>query len=328
MTHEVTSAAYSRQPAWHRLGITVDRDMTADEALRLAGLDWSPVRSPIYTRSLTAGGCWETEVPDRHAITRSDTGAVLGTVSGRYHVVPHSRLFGIARSIERVRPGASVESAVELQGGRSIVCLVRMGAWSIGGDESVDYLCLSTSHDGSSAVRSYPTSIRVVCKNTVVLSEGIADRRNLIIRIPHDADAMDRLDTLEESLSFAAQGLSEWQSVARTLADRPMTARQLDDTFRYVAEALHPEPGVPESSAEHRRWTGRRDRTLDKLWIGEAKYNGPGIKCSGWSAFNAITGVLQHDRGTDGTRSRRALDPGSTDSARKLDLARMILAGV
>ena len=83
------NAMYADKPAWHNLGTVVAGAQTPEEALRLAGTDYTVAKTPIYFRppeppvldalgGSTSGGYGFTEIPSHVATYRTDTNQLLG----------------------------------------------------------------------------------------------------------------------------------------------------------------------------------------------------------------------------------------------------------
>ena len=53
MAHNVETMAYTGQVPWHGLGKKVPSDLTSDQMLQAAGLDWEVVKTPLYYDSDT-----------------------------------------------------------------------------------------------------------------------------------------------------------------------------------------------------------------------------------------------------------------------------------
>src|SRR5450432_783854 len=79
------------EPAWHKLGKTIERAASSAEAIGLAGLDWRVEQWPIRALCSTALAAGDPDqpteaaaIPDTVANVRADTKAVLGVVGRRY----------------------------------------------------------------------------------------------------------------------------------------------------------------------------------------------------------------------------------------------------
>ena len=52
MAHEVETMAYANQVPWHGLGVPVRDDMTPNEMLEAASLNWTVSKRPAYTMNM------------------------------------------------------------------------------------------------------------------------------------------------------------------------------------------------------------------------------------------------------------------------------------
>lgn len=150
-----------REKPWHGLGTIVKEAPDSGEALRLAGLDWEVVQSPIFTN--------HGKVEGYKANVRNTDGQVLGVVTDRYRVVQNTEAFAFTDAL--LGEGVHYETAGSLMGGRKVWLLARLPReFIIAGERISPYLVFSNTHDGSGAVRVAVTPIRVCCNNTLNLA--------------------------------------------------------------------------------------------------------------------------------------------------------------
>ena len=65
MAHEVETMAYAGQVPWHGLGKQVDGDMSPDQMLKAAQIDWTVSKRPAYT--VDKPDCWNIVDPTGEA---------------------------------------------------------------------------------------------------------------------------------------------------------------------------------------------------------------------------------------------------------------------
>ena len=166
----------NREPAWHRLGTVIDQDVvTSGEAIRLAGLNWTVEQHPIYVHingdnvdeyGNEPDDYTETEIHNKVANVRMDTGQALGIVTPHYQIVQNVDAFDFFDEIIG-KGDAHYHTAGSLYNGRKIWALARLNRdILIGGDpdEKIDpFVALCNGHDGNTALSVYTTPIRVVC---------------------------------------------------------------------------------------------------------------------------------------------------------------------
>jgi phage/plasmid-like protein (TIGR03299 family) len=301
MAHEIdlttgrAAAFYAGEPAWHRLGTVVKDARTSAEAINLAGLDWT-----VEQRAMAAAGPsgW-IPVPNTLANVRSDTNAVLGVVSSYYR--PFQNLEAFAFMDELVGEKlAMFETAGSLKGGKRVWMLARIPqTYHVGAaDEIQPYVLLTNGHDGGAALRMIPTSVRVVCWNTLTLalskstaSEGIT--------IFHFGELADRVQRAREALGLAVKRFETFEADANRLAQRQLTAAELATYFANYLPA-----GDSKSSKTLRM------KMLDSLLANfeNERQNLPGIRGTAWAAYNAVSEYADHTKGTSGKGDNERLD--------------------
>src|SRR5690242_4018322 len=111
MSHEVETMAWANQVPWHGLGVEVPADVTVDEMLVKAGLNWEVERIPIMTADDGA------TIPDQYAIRRATDKRVYDVVSDRWRPVQNREILEFFR--EWTAAGdATIETAGSLRGGK------------------------------------------------------------------------------------------------------------------------------------------------------------------------------------------------------------------
>src|SRR4051794_31311156 len=111
MAHLIENMFSVRETPWHRLGSVVQEAPTAEEAIRLAGLDWSVGLEPV---SLADGR----EAPARATVRSSDR-SILGVVGPRWHPLQNADAFKWFDPF--IASGeATFETAGSLDGGRRV----------------------------------------------------------------------------------------------------------------------------------------------------------------------------------------------------------------
>jgi phage/plasmid-like protein (TIGR03299 family) len=178
----VTSFA-STQKAWHGLGQIVNGAMTAEEAIKLAGLGYDVVKVPNHI-------IWngqQIETPSSFSTVRTDTGDILGDkVGNRYTIVQNKEAFSFFDSIVG-GDMAMYETAGVLGRGEKVFITAKMPEMiRIAGTDDLTevYVILTSSHDGSGAVIAAVTPIRIVCQNTMRLALNNKSAKCLYVTLP------------------------------------------------------------------------------------------------------------------------------------------------
>ena len=210
-----------REKPWHGLGTIVKEAPTSEEALRLAGLDWDVVQSPIYTN--------HGKVEGYKANIRSTDRQVLGVVSDPYRIVQNTEAFSFTD--ELLGQGVRYETAGSLMGGRKVWLLARLPReFIIAGERISPYLVFSNTHDGSGAVRVAVTPIRVCCNNTLNLALSTAARSFSMV---HTGDVKEKVSEAKQTLFMADNYMENLGREFERLRKQKISDQQVREYERY-----------------------------------------------------------------------------------------------
>lgn len=227
-----------REKPWHGLGTIVKEAPDSREALRLAGLDWEVVQSPIFT---THG-----KVEGFKANVRSTDRQVLGVVTDRYKVVQNTEAFAFTDSL--LGEGVQYETAGALMGGRKVWILARLPReFIIAGERISPYLVFSNTHDGSGAVRVAVTPIRVCCNNTLNLALSTAQRSFSMI---HTGDIRGKIHEAKQTLFMADQYMEDLGREFERLRKQKLSDQQVRE---YIDLLLPIEKGASHVTVKNVR---------------------------------------------------------------------------
>jgi phage/plasmid-like protein (TIGR03299 family) len=318
--------AYTGQTPWHGLGQSLTPGADVDTWTREAGLGYTVLESPVQysTPATTELQSW----PARKVLHRSDTGAPLAVVSDSYHVVQPAEVMDFFRKLVDLG-GFQLETAGALSDGRRVWALASVGdaAPVVERDLVRPYLLLGTSYDGTMATVAKFTAIRVVCNNTITAAVGGYAGGRVIkgeteqslgylksaVRVLHserfDAEAV-RLQ-----LGIVAGAWESFLVQSRQLAGVPMDTLQADE---FLAELLAPY----HTSAKPLQDSKAYRRALE-LFNGQAiGADLPGVAGTRWAMLNAITQLVDHERGrSNNTRMESAwFGAGAALKARAAEL--------
>jgi len=321
MSHEMYEqdhAVYVGKPAWHGLGTVIENVPTIAEALELSKMDFDVVLSnPLVARFLdpSLGYDNNTKQSKFYATVRTDTDEVLGVVNKNYKIVQNSELFDIAGSV----PGLQVETAGTLFNGAQSYILMKDDEWAVNGsDEMHEYLCLMNSHNGTLSLSALPTSIRVVCNNT--LSWAISEGSQRMIKLKHTGDIDAKILSLKEALDEWKAHKAAFRGAVQQLGAKRWSAEEIQSFWIDCYEMFEGEIPRARSSYTQEEHNSRKKamttiqgftETFDK----EVKEFGGD---SAWLAANAVTNWRQHKkrRTTEATIANKLIGDASRDSTR------------
>lgn len=302
--------AYVGAVPWHGLGQALQPGSTIQQWTEQAGLDYTVLESPVLynTPAVTGLQAW----PNRKVLHRSDTGAPLAVVSDGYRVVQPSEVMGFFGKLAELG-GFELETAGALSDGKRVWALARVGPQApvVDGDMIRAYLLLGTSYDGTMATVAKFTGIRVVCNNTI--TQALAGNNAGSVRVLH-SERFDA-DEVRLELGIVADHWERFLVESRKLAGVPMKADEADSFVRALLQPYH---------------TGKLDLTETKgykrimaLFEGQAIGSDiPGVKGTRWAMLNAVTELVDHERGRSvSTRLESAwFGTGAAMKSRALEL--------
>lgn len=254
-----------RKTPWHGLGTVVREAPDSGEALRLAGLDWEVIQSPIFTNHGKVEG-WKANV-------RSTDRQVLGVVTYRYRVVQNTEAFAFTDAL--LGEGVQYETAGSLMGGRKVWLLARLPReFIIAGERISPYLVFSNTHDGSGAVRVAVTPIRVCYNNTLNLALATAQRSFSMI---HTGDIRGKIHEAKQTLFMVDQYMEDLGREFERLRRQKLSDQQVRE---YIDLLLPVEKGASSVTVKNVRKL-RNDMAM-------RYFDAPDLKDLGSNAYRFI----------------------------------------
>lgn len=185
--------------------------------------------------------------------------------------------------------GYQLETAGVLKEGRKFWALARTGqSATLKGDDVIDgYILLATSCDGTLATTATPTTVRVVCNNTLTIALNGATHA---IKVPHstrfDATAVKR------QLGLATSKWDDFMYSMRALSERKVSTAEAK---AYIARVVTDTTAVSAASGKV-----TNPRALNRV---TALYEGDGMGAgltaahgTAWGLLNAVTQFVDHER--------------------------------
>lgn len=263
---------------WHGLGNVIEGLATAEEALVLAGLDWTVELQQLF---MASGDGTLSMVPDRFSTTRSSDNKSLGIVSADYHVYQNIEAFSFLNTITDTGSGEAVFStAGSLFGGSRVFITLKIGnGFTVGDDDAHDlYLMVTNSHDGNQSFTASVTPIRAVCNNTVTLGLKQAKTK---WTLRHKQSLDGKIHEAREALEMAFK----YEDAFADEVERLMEIEMTKDRFYSIIDKI-----VPASKRQHAKDV---DEIMD-IWENEDTVKMGGGEGNGWGAFNAVTYFTDH----------------------------------
>ena len=367
MAHYVSSMAYVGETPWHGLGSSLPSGQPIEVWADKAGMNWQIKEAPVcfVAAGLTADNIngitdsvnvlkakdklvnFDADVIDlsrslvdfldHKVLYRSDSQLPLSVVSSRYKVVQPLEVLEFYRDLTE-QFGFELETAGVLKQGRKFWALARTGQSCVLGrqDEVNGYVLLATSCDGSLATTVTPTTVRVVCQNT--LSIAVNNSVNAI-RVPHNTHF--NATEVKRRLNLTTGHWDEFKLMMAELTKRRVSDKEVE---QFLVEVLSPTASledalvvtdditpsevisseveerddislldrivrntgnmpvvVEQASVDSIDWSklpnGRAIKQVQQLYLGEGRgADFASAKGTAWGLLNAVTEFVDHKR--------------------------------
>lgn len=310
MAHELTAVdnlVLTKSSAWHGLGVVVPEAMTPREASQMV-FPYTVVQRCVTYRDLdnqqvvAEGIKINLRYNDKDKSPESGHGQELGRVSDNYKVVQPLEMADFCEALSDVG-GVKVETAGSIRSGRRLWFLLQGEAFNVAhGDTIMPYVLVSNGYDGTAAFRVTPTTVRVVCSNTLHAVIPRSDKGELIdgsVAIRHTANIMDRINEAKAALTQFSSAINETKAVMETLAKKEINSDEMKQFFMDCYQSQFQEiPVNPKTGFEERRVEKAKSafNSFTKRFDEEKGMAGTTI----WCAANAWSGLVQHDRKSGG----------------------------
>jgi phage/plasmid-like protein (TIGR03299 family) len=280
MSHEVETMAYAGETPWHGLGKAVPADLSPEQMLETAGLDWEVEKKPLYY--FDDDGETVYHAPGKQALVRNSDGAVLDMVGDDWNPLQNSEAFEFFNDFV-VAGGMRMHTAGSLFGGRRVWALAQIDEpfEIFKGDVIEPYLLFSNPHQYGKSIDVRTTQIRVVCNNTLTLSLGKEVDRG--IRVGHRAKFDS--DKVKMALGVIRQQSETYKNAGVFLgskkAKRESVTEYFDRLFPLATNKNHKEKKYSRAA----------------VTSGEILHTQPGAKYGAgtwWECFNAVTYMSDH----------------------------------
>jgi phage/plasmid-like protein (TIGR03299 family) len=311
MAHEITAsdgAMFTKEKAWHGLGYVVENAPSPTEALKISGLDWTVTKSAGIFATLpcndgTSDEGYKSYSDNFCAVVRNDNNTILSVQSPEYQVVQNHEVFDLAYSLG---DNVKVESALSLQGGKKIICLIQGDTFAPSNstnDSITQYLALLSSHDGTLALSGLPTSVRIVCANTLRMALN-TNKKNMI-RFTHTGNIEHKKEAMSTALKMFAKTGKMFEETVATLSSTEWTQANIREFYLKVYEqlfSLNPIQANPKTEDEFKVYTDATTKIARWSETFDEERTNLSAPASAWMAVNSVTNYLQHNVSTKGRK--------------------------
>lgn len=278
--------------AFNAIGTHVD-GLSMDEAINQANLNWTVSKRPIFVLSENDQDWHGTN--RFFATTRDDNDHILGVVGPDYQVVQNEELMYLCERLQG--SDVRIETAGSFNNGSRVFVQMRGNAFDVGpkGDVNIPMTLFTNGHDGQWPLSSLPTSIRVICQNTLNMALRQGKKNNMLISLKHTGNIQDRLDSMVEAIENWKVRTQEFETKANVLARKEVTTEFVQAFWTHVYMNMfgdmHESPMNDDQIADNKAASStlvKWSNTFDS----EVKHSGANL----WTAMNSITYWLDHQQ--------------------------------
>jgi phage/plasmid-like protein (TIGR03299 family) len=281
--------------------------LLAADAIVEAGLDWN-----VKLHDLVVAHDEDISVPTHKAIVRTSDYRTLGVVGNRYQPVQNKEAFSFMDSL--VGEGLMrYHSAGSFRNGQRVWIIGKLGSFEVVDNDLVDeYVFLYNSHDGSSSLKCFPTTMRIVCENMINAIINTDGKTGISIR--HTSNVMNHFIKAQEVLHQSCQSIGKFKEFAEVAARLNMKTSKVNEFLHNV---------FPDPLEEVQSKTAEKVRTqVLELIDGGRGTDISGVRGTGWGTFNAVTEYINHHKRSRGEnqqekRFESVLFGGSANIVRK-----------
>jgi phage/plasmid-like protein (TIGR03299 family) len=302
----VETMAYAGETPWHGLGKPVHNDLTPNQMLVEAGLDWTVNKVPAFVK---IGG--KMVHVGKDALVRSSDDKILDVVSSEWNPVQNSDAFEFFTDFV-MEGDMEMHTAGSLRGGQVVWALAKIkDSFELFGGDRVDgYLLFTNPHRFGQCIDVRFTPIRVVCNNTLTLS--LNEKNNRFVKVNHrrQFDA----DSVKQTLGIAGKKLTQYKEMASFLGSKRYDETSLEDYFKGIF------PVLTTKEKARKELSKSAQRALEVV---DTQPGYDFARGTWWQAYNAVTYLTDHEigRSNDNRLTSAWFGPNSQLKVRALESA-------
>ena len=200
---------YVGETPWHGLGKKVPADLTSEQVLITAGLDWTVEKRDLYYD--TANGPVKS---NQQALIRTSDEKLLTVISKNWKPVQNQEAFQFFNDFV-VTGDMEMHTAGSLKNGQIVWALakVKESFEVFNGDQVDSFLLFTLPHKFGQSIDVRFTPIRVVCNNTLTLS--LSSKQDNMVKVSHRRQFDG--DEVKQMLGIASDKLAKYKEMAKFL---------------------------------------------------------------------------------------------------------------
>jgi phage/plasmid-like protein (TIGR03299 family) len=283
MSHELeivngnAKMVYVGEVPWHGLGVEIPSDLTPEQVLEKADLNWSVEKETCFVK--LNGKFVDAGIK---ALVRSSDGKVLTHVKDRWEPVQNRDAFNFFH--EYVMAGdMEMHTAGSLKGGTIVWAMAKIkDSFELKTPQGTDliesHLLFTNPHKFGQSIDVRFTPTRVVCNNTLTMALNGASSQ--MVKVNHSRKF--NAEEVKETLGIANRYLNKYKDIAEFLASKRYSKDSLIEYFNEVFPKIGGEKDDTSRNSE------LAFSLVDKQ---------PGANLaagSWWQAYNTVTYLTDH----------------------------------
>ena len=282
MVAAVETMAYAGELPWHGLGTKVPADLTPEQMLEVAGLDWTVEARDMF---VTDGNGDQVMVPGKKALYRTSDDKYFSVIGEDWNPLQNTEAFEFFDDF--VQAGdMEMHTAGALQDGSRVWALAKVNdAFEVfKGDVVEQYLLFSNPHQYGQSIDIKMTPTRVVCMNT--LSFALKGATDYAVKVNHRRtfDA----DMVKDQLGVAKEKLASYKEAAQFLGSKRFTNDNIVEYFNSMF------PRTSNRKDAENAQSKNSEEAMEHLYTQPGAEFGAG---TWWNAFNTVTYMTDHTIG-------------------------------
>lgn len=292
MAHELefvngeASMAYVGDVPWHGLGKRVPSDVSPEQMLKAANLDWEVTKRPMFFYDDNNGPV----LTSTNALVRSTDNKLLTVVNDTWKPVQNREAFEFFNDFV-VAGDMEMHTAGSLKGGKMVWALAQLKDKFelFGGDLVEGFLLFSNPHEFGRSIDIRFTPTRVVCNNTMTMA--LSEKTKFAVKVNHRSTFNG--DQVKDMLGIASDRMAHYKEQAEFLGKRKFKNETIVEYFNRVFPSLSKDQ-VTSDDLNKFPISRQAEEAMQVL------HTQPGAKFaegSWWQAFNTVTYMADHTLG-------------------------------
>lgn len=291
MAHELefvdgeAAMAYVGETPWHGLGKRVPHDVSPEQMLKAANLDWTVEKRPLFYNKKSGP-----VMTKSNALVRSSDEKVLTVISNNWNPVQNLEAFEFFNDFV-LAGDMEMHTAGSLREGRMVWAMaqIKESFELFGGDKVEGYLLFSNPHEFGRSIDIRFTPVRVVCNNTLTLAlDGTVQHA---VKVSHRIKFNG--DDVKETLGIAKDQLAKYKEQAQFLGQKKYKKETIVEYFNRVFPSLSKDE-FKKQDITKLPISRQAEEAIAVLHTQPGAHFAEG---SWWQAFNTVTYMADHKLG-------------------------------